>query len=169
MDYAAVDDEGFVLATANCPDPPPPYSVCESSKYPGRYYFYNSETRLSQWRLAQWSVEANEKGVVKAASPAEVKTINKDVRQSFGVPGSLQERLKERHLAEDMKDTWALDRVEFCALLKALDDEDSALHIDKNHNDEFLISKHLSAAYSRQLPKKSSTFKTRLKKKLAGT
>ena len=103
---------------------------------------------------------ANERSVLKK--------INKDVSQSFGVPGSLQERLKERHLTEEMKDTWALDRVEFCALLKALDDEDSALHIDMNHNDEFRISKLVFSAYSRQQSKKKSTFKTRVEKKLAG-
>jgi len=102
--------------------------------------------------------------VAKERSVLRKMTKSKSQSQSF----RLTETPRGRNLIEEIKDPWALDQVEFCALLKALDKADSALHIDINHSNEYRISKLVFSAYSRQQSKKKSTFKTRVEKKLAG-
>eukprot|EP00613_Pedinella_sp_CCMP2098_P027972 CAMPEP_0171718258 /NCGR_PEP_ID=MMETSP0991-20121206/20514_1 /TAXON_ID=483369 /ORGANISM="non described non described, Strain CCMP2098" /LENGTH=430 /DNA_ID=CAMNT_0012309617 /DNA_START=245 /DNA_END=1537 /DNA_ORIENTATION=- len=54
MEVPRLDDDGYVVATADCPRPPHPFTLIASSKHPGRFFFHNSETKESHWHLKPW-------------------------------------------------------------------------------------------------------------------
>jgi len=70
------DDEGYVLCNRDCPRPPHPWSVVESSRYPNRWFFHNSETDESVWRLPPWNPEPTPEPTPVASPP--VQTYNSE-------------------------------------------------------------------------------------------